>query len=747
MNFICETKLCTACSACASICPVKAITMEENSEGFEYPVINQDLCVNCGKCVSVCPENNRPEFNNTPLKVFAAIGKDKYRLRSSSGGAFSVLAEYILSNGGYVCGAAFDDNWNVKHIVISEVSELIRLRGSKYLQSKTEQCFTEIKKLLDLGKTVLFSGTPCQVAGLYNYIGGKDKYAGLITAEVLCHSVSSPKVFRKFLNENVSNETIKDIDFRFKNEDPNLKQLLLKIVTDKNENIMRYNINPYTRMFLNDLINRIACAECKYAQENRIGDFTLGDFWGIEKYNKTLEPYNGISLIITNNSKSESIFNELKNEFKYLEEVPFSIAKQGNKTLTSPLGMHPKRNEFFKNIDKLSIAKNAKACLDNKYDAAILNFWYTCNYGAVLTAYALQELLISNGYSAQIINNCPEKYKNSKWFYRGFDKKYLNLTKHYKNPEDLNELNKYFNTFITGSDQVFRPEYGGHKTYSYKFLDFAGFDKKKIAFAASFGQDYINCTQESFNDIQRMLSSFDYISVRESSGVQICQNYFGIEAKHILDPVFLAEKDIFEKLAADSCKDYSNKIIAYVLDKNNEYSKLYNKLSSGAEIYVINPEKDSIQDFLKAIKQAKFVITDSYHGVCFSLIFNKPFLSIINQNRGTSRFKSLIQTFDIGNYFFQNINQALNISIDEINIDYTKINDKIAELRKFAINELKKALDTPKKFSPEVVLQHLQEIREENKVLQIENKILKEEILKLNKYHKTILLFKGIFTT
>lgn len=193
------TKECSGCGACFSICPKNVITLIPNVEGFLFPVVDSEKCINCNLCAKVCPVNNIDTSNSKTPEAFAVQANDEIRLKSSSGGVFTVLASYIFKQGGYVCGAAFDDSGKICHQVIYQENDLRLLQGSKYVQSAIGNTYKEVKNLLCSGKLVLFTGTPCQVAGLKSFLG--KNYDNLITADLICHGVPSPKVFQKYIAE------------------------------------------------------------------------------------------------------------------------------------------------------------------------------------------------------------------------------------------------------------------------------------------------------------------------------------------------------------------------------------------------------------------------------------------------------------------------------------------------------------------------------------------------------------------
>ena len=216
-NFICDRNLCTGCTACFNKCPVSAIKMEENDEGFLYPVIDENLCINCGLCKKICPVNNVNDCVNTGESLqYIAAAPDNVRKISSSGGMFNIVATYVLNSGGYVCGVVYDDNMNAVHILTNDKQDVLRMSGSKYVQSYPGNCFQQIKEKLDKNIKVLFTGCPCQVAGLKQYLN--KEYENLITMDLICHGTPSPELLKKFLKEEYQNEKVLDVNFRYKKD-------------------------------------------------------------------------------------------------------------------------------------------------------------------------------------------------------------------------------------------------------------------------------------------------------------------------------------------------------------------------------------------------------------------------------------------------------------------------------------------------------------------------------------------------
>lgn len=263
---------CCGCSACIQICPKQCISMNEDNEGFLYPEIEKDICINCGLCEKVCPELY-PGIMRKPLKVFAIKNKDEeIRKKSSSGGIFTVLAETVIREGGVVFGAKFNENWEVVHDYTVTKDGLAAFRGSKYVQSRMGDCFSKAKSFLDQGKKVLFSGTPCQIAGLKRFL--RKEYNNLLTVDFICHGVPSPKVWRMYLDETVVRQCekkafIEEVSFRDKRLGWKKYSVSLLFSTTigngaKNSVLVSepFTENLFMRGFLYDVYLRPSCYQC-----------------------------------------------------------------------------------------------------------------------------------------------------------------------------------------------------------------------------------------------------------------------------------------------------------------------------------------------------------------------------------------------------------------------------------------------------------------------------------------------------
>ena len=328
-----DKKKCCGCRACEQVCPKHAIKMIENEEGFFEPRIDKALCVDCGLCIKKCAQcndiGNYRKMNQS--KVFAAKNKNKEeQSQSSSGGVFSVIANYIIENNGIVYGCVFNEHMEAEHIGIENKEDLVKLRGSKYVQSNTQCTYSEVKKYLENGSYVLYSGTPCQIAGLRLFLG--EEYGNLITIDLLCHGVPSEKIFKKYLKwlEQKNNSKVKEYFFRNKQKTTWGLTYKPRVLFEKGTKLLSGNTDPYIKAFLKGTILRESCYNCKYTSFERVGDITLGDFWGIENEYPKFWDSKGVSFIKLNTNKSLELFDKIKSQIEYIEVNYEAVLKYAN---------------------------------------------------------------------------------------------------------------------------------------------------------------------------------------------------------------------------------------------------------------------------------------------------------------------------------------------------------------------------------------------------------------------------------
>ena len=356
---------CCGCGACAQSCPKNCITMQSDEEGFLYPKLNKDQCIDCGLCNKVCPVINQNN-SHKPLRVFAAKNKDEeIRKQSSSGGIFTKLAEVVIREGGVVFGARFDEEWNVVHSWTDNVEGLAVFRGSKYAQSKIGHCYIKVKDFLNDNRLVLFTGTPCQIAGLKNFL--RKEYNNLLCVDIACHGVPSPLVWQTYLRSvslqfnNAKTEEIeakslykiKKISFRNKELGWKNYSFYLQFTDDKIVSQI-FHENLYMQVFLQDLCIRPSCTDCPAKKCKSGSDITIADYWGIEKFYPKFDDDKGVSLVLINSNKGWQMFESLDLD---TIETTYTEALEGNNALESSIEGNKYTLEFWKLFHKKGFYK------------------------------------------------------------------------------------------------------------------------------------------------------------------------------------------------------------------------------------------------------------------------------------------------------------------------------------------------------------------------------------------------------
>ena len=384
---------CCGCTACVSICPKQCITMREDEEGFLYPMMDSSLCIDCNLCKKICPELHSKE-RREPLNVYAAKHKnEQVRLASSSGGIFTLLAERIIDENGVVFGARFNSNWNVIHDYTETKKGLTAFRGSKYVQSYMGNCYQKVKFFLQQGRKVMFTGTPCQIAGLKNYL--RKDYDNLLTVDVVCHGVPSPKVWQMYLDEitrkggknsvlfhHIAEKAdINHIDFRSKStgwKKYSFALTLSEATADGEKNTVLlssiFTENPYMNAFLSNLSLRPSCYDCPAKSGKSGSDITIADFWGIENVSPEFDDDKGISLVLSYSEKGGRWLSGLDCE---CIDVDYRSAKKMNPSISSSVSKPINRAFFFRQlIRKKNIRLAWEDCSSNMFKKRVCRYLY-----------------------------------------------------------------------------------------------------------------------------------------------------------------------------------------------------------------------------------------------------------------------------------------------------------------------------------------------------------------------------------
>ena len=662
--------------------------------------------------------------------------------KSSSGGIFAELAKFVLSQNGVVFGCSMErveDGFDVKHIYIENEKDLYKLQGSKYVQSRIGNTIKEAKEFLDKGRFVLYSGTSCQIAGLKAYL--KQDYANLLTVDLSCEGTPPLKIFNayiRFLETKVIKAKIIDFKFRSKKHFGWSTSGFVAIYKKGNkikEKILPQNLSSYFSYFLSGSILQERCFSCNFTGLKRQSDITIADAWGIDReypelIKKNFNKNRGISLVLINSTKGNTIFEKLKLNL-ISSEIDINRLRKYNHPFRHP-SIKPINKEaiikIYKNDGYKGVESKFKHDLGNKYyyfvlknhtpqfikniikffkpkqeDFLLMTLYCLSNYGSLLTAFALYKTLTNLGYKGRLIN-----YGNFGGFGKAFIRKYLLLTKRCLNKDDFSKLNDITNTFILGADNLINLAVSELDWVSRNLFNFVSNDKKRLMISGSIGEwDGTTQNKQEHNYIKYLLDKFNSVSTREEHGKQVFEKEYDIQADWINDPVFYLKKDDFIELTKNIKEDYSNKIMQYVLYPTSETKKIveYTKKNMGLDTikfdgndnvkYFSNNKNKSVENWLKAILDSKLVITDSFHCVAFCLIFNKDFVCIKNTH-ATVRFLSLFKRLGIQIPLIETVKD-----LQSADLSYNKdvVNKSLNDIREFALAKIQEYLLKPNKIT------------------------------------------------
>ena len=325
-------KNCTGCKACEAVCPQKCITVTENTNGFLVATVDQTRCLNCERCGKVCPVNNA-KYNEV-IDVYAVYSKSDESYRSASGGLFYELAKNFILNNGIVFGAAYTEkNW-LKIVSVDSINDLSILQGTKYFQADTDGSYLKVKEMLRKGNSVLYSGTPCQIAGLKNYIGKND--INLFTVEIICHGVPSPRMFQDYLEWMNKKRHKKIASYQFRTKRKKGRDFHCSVrYDDSSEEIISGFKDPFYKHFMKADVFREVCYECPFSQEKRVADITVGDFWNIEDVDVGFGLDKRVSVALINTEKGMTLWKNAVDNLVYIQ-TDMKIAIKGNSNLVNP---------------------------------------------------------------------------------------------------------------------------------------------------------------------------------------------------------------------------------------------------------------------------------------------------------------------------------------------------------------------------------------------------------------------------
>ena len=646
--------ICTGCGACAAVCPKSAIGMETDGDGFLRARISHDACVGCGTCERACPTLNPDYSNRIPDECHATMaGDDGIRMDSYSGGMFGTLAEDVLSRGGVVFGAVWDEDFSAHHRAARTSAELAPLRKSKYVQSDTRDTFKEAGEALAGGQEVLYAGTPCQVAGLRAYLGAKGiDRDGLLAVDIVCHGVASPKAMREYLDDAYDGwEKVKEISFRNKEEHG---WGASESVVMRDGYASSYGKSPYMDAFNSCLLANKACETCRFSQLPRQGDLTIGDFWGIGDVRPDLDDGKGTSVVVVNSDAGQKALDRVRDCLRFDEILPLPEATRINKTLVHPYPNHPGRKHLYSMLGRMPFLKLVDHAMDHHYDIGIVGLWYGINYGSALTYYALYEVLRDLGYDPVMLPKpngmWDERFDDLATQWNVFAWDHYNVFAPYPSRNEYPAANDSCDAFVLGSDVVWSHFVCGRAAGQFFFLDWALRARRKVAYASSIGPGLGDDPSYTIPAADNLMA-FDAIATRERGDARTIADLCGRDdIEHVLDPVFLCGRGHFDDLAEESRGKMVKPggVFSYVLksEQPRREREIIEMLAEGLGThYDICGDPDvpelsrerfgediitemPIADWVRAVRDSRMYVGESYHAMCMSLLFHVPFVMV-----------------------------------------------------------------------------------------------------------------------
>ena len=637
---------CVGCMACYNACPTGAVSQEYSEEGFLIPVIEREKCMKCGRCKEVCPVCNETKGTRIPDECYAVMGSPEIRKKSSSGGIFRSIADEILAGGGYVAGAVWNDDWQVVHIVSDEIEDVERMMSSKYIQSNIGDVYRQVKGLLDQDKQVFFTGCACQVVGLKRYLA--KEYDNLLTADIVCHGVPSQKVFDAHLEKR---ENIAEISFRKKSVF-GWNTGLYVMYRDGEEYISDIE-DAYIFGVLRNWTLRKSCFHCKF-KNKKYSDLSLGDFWGVN----TLQQFDdgmGTSFVTPNTLKGAYTLKDLIPKFEKIINFMTESAERFNPCISKPVTETKFRDVFFEEWKKRNGRTLTQVIQSTKsnvhFDIAIVCGW-SMNYGNAMTNYALHTFLKVQGQRIVMLDNYCS-LKPDRQFQR-FAESHYTLSSQYFADCDYKTLNDCCDTFAVSSDRKWNYAYAEYNGYeNYFLLDFVEDHKKKVSFAASF--DVL--------DPVFLLDREDYDALLWDTPVQENEPYI---AAYLLNPSE-EKRDLCLRIQRELGGIKLVNIVDADLHEPDYCLRVldYDNIKSGLDV----------EEWLSYLRNASYIVTDSFYGTCFSVIFGKNFTAI--KSRESTEFNMLISIPEITEKILEDSEYICMQDVVK-NTDYEAVNIKLA---------------------------------------------------------------------
>ncbi len=709
-----KSRNCIGCGACISKCSQGAISMEKDELGFGYAAIDSKKCVGCGNCEASCPVLTEKPSNSVNPICYSVIAEPEIQLASTSGGAFHVLATDVLQRNGCVCGVSFE-GMECKYTVVDNETDLMKLVGAKYIEAELGNIFEQVKEILDQDKPLLFCGTPCHVQALYNYLD--DDYNNLATVDFVCHGVSSPYVFKKYTEYLSEKNSKKLVDYSFSKKvngyTPDRGMAYYEDGTSEEDFDFHFLHNSCVSL-------RKSCFSCNFAELPRCADITLGYCYGIETILPDFFDKNGVSMVMLNSKVGRWLFNRVKDNFAKTAQINARDVITHNRFFANFMP-NPKRERLAALVENgVDFSKIMQYIKYDTYDVAVIADWSSYNFGAHITNYALFNTVKALGYEPLMVekpNVHPWPPLDKPVLFRNNPYPSYALSPLFASFQDLAFLNSRCAKFLVGADNVWNYQWFGHSLDLYT-LPFAADTHTRLAYGTSFGADsFVDETFISPEEAEMAkkrfsanIKNFDYIGVRDSAAEGILKTDFDRSSEIVLDPVFIADTEIYQKMIEKSAARLpKNYAFAYFFSKApGLQDSLPDFCEANDMSFVLAPDPSaisafstdfsvpfysnlSVEDWLSYINNSECVFTDSYYAVCMSLILKKNFYYIGSSPDVVhllTSLKLIDRIFDT----ISDITEEASVS----QIDYSDVSKILEPLAASSLKSLETALNMEK---------------------------------------------------
>jgi len=680
--------ICTGCGACRCICPEEAISMHEDELGFLKPRLDESICTKCNRCIGGCPTllPDNSDADRLQCPVLWSLND----VEDTSIGTSVILASEVLGRGGVVFGAVWNSDFSVKIGKISKKVELNGIQDQKHLQSDVGDSYSNAKRQLDEGKPVLYIGCPCQIAGLRRFIGNPSPI-GLITVDMNCTHNAPARVFRKYLDERFQIDRIKAISFKYDVEsEENTIQVNL---VDGTSYLGDEQSDEYLNAFFDEpgIMISDACLNCQFNESPRQGDISLVGPQDAFKEMDAREDATRANLVIVNTRKGHDLMRSLKEKGHHTEEHPSSIPLLGHDE-----GDHPKSlNSLYRSLASMSFQK-ALGCVRGKhYDIGITGM-FNRNYGNNMTYYALYQTLKDEGLSVLMID-CPKDSPYRTQFQEPMFPMFLQapyedheICNTYPDKDSMGELNDVCDKFILGSDQTVRPS-AIRRHGDYGYLGWVRPNRTKVAYATSFSNRYIEVTEQQREEMSYHFKGFDAFSVREGSGVRVTVNDLGFDSVQVMDPVFLCNPKHYVEMSRRGIgripkERYIGAYIRFDDGWKKEALEYASRRLGINTVFVIadghSPKRFSefnnlmmakTEEWVASILNCELFFADSFHGICFALIFQKQFVAVFD-DKEDDRITDILGMLGLKDRIIDNADDIRTRASIFKPIDYERVN-------------------------------------------------------------------------